>query len=132
MYEPTLLDKFILSIRREPIGFAYFVASLLIISLLLFDRYNVETVKLEPEPVLEDPNIKRIESLEVETKTLAIVVKQQQAKNEELLTKNTQLEKKQQSQLEFAKRLCEYINVITVHKKIMPRQCLPEYKWNND
>lgn len=42
------------------------------------------------------------------------------------------LEKRTQAHTELLKRMCEYIIVITVDKKIVPRQCLPEYKWGRE
>lgn len=42
------------------------------------------------------------------------------------------LEKRTQAHTELLKRMCEYIIVITVDKKIIPRQCLPEYKWSRE
>jgi len=30
------------------------------------------------------------------------------------------------------KRICEYIWVITIDKKIAPRQCYPEYNWSKE
>lgn len=42
------------------------------------------------------------------------------------------LEKRTQAHTELLKRMCEYIIVITVDKKIIPRQCLPEYKWGRE
>ena len=42
------------------------------------------------------------------------------------------LEKRTQAHTELLKRTCEYIIVITVDKKIIPRQCLPEYKWGRE
>jgi len=51
---------------------------------------------------------------------------------ETLITANKQLEKRIQAHTELLKRMCEYIVVITVDKKITPRQCLADYSWKRE
>lgn len=112
---------------------SYFIISILIITFLLYDRQSL-LQKPEPAPIIvkDDTDTKRIESLEQELKSQSIAIKQLQQKNDELATTSKQLEKKQQTHIEFSKRLCEYIFVITVDKKIIPRQCLSNYDWNKE
>ena len=112
---------------------SYFVLSFTVIVFLLYDRQPL-LQKPEPAPIIvkDDTNIKRIESLEQELKSQSTAIKQLQQKNDELAVTNKQLEKRQQTQIEFSKQLCEYIFVITVDKKIIPRQCLSNYDWNKE
>lgn len=42
------------------------------------------------------------------------------------------LDKRIQSNTEIIKRMCEYIWVITIDKKIAPRQCYPDYNWRRE
>lgn len=42
------------------------------------------------------------------------------------------LEKRLQANTDLIKRMCEYIVVITVDKKIIPRQCLSDYNWKKE
>jgi hypothetical protein len=45
---------------------------------------------------------------------------------------NKQLEKRLEAHTEAIKRICEFIVIITVDKKIIPRQCLPQYNWRKE
>ena len=49
-----------------------------------------------------------------------------------LYATNQRLERRIQSHTEAFKRLCEYVMVITIDKKLVPRQCLPEYRWSRE
>ena len=112
---------------------SYFVLSFAAIVFLLHDRQSL-LQKPVPAPIIvkDDTDTKRIESLEQELKSQSTAIKQLQQKNDELAVTNKQLEKRQQTQIEFSKRLCEYIFVITVDKKIIPRQCLSNHDWNKE
>ena len=114
------------------LGFTYFASSMLIIGFLVYDKYYVVKKQEEPLPkiVVEDTTGKRLETLEADYKKLTLQVKYLETKNEDLIQVNKALEKKQQVQISFNKRLCEYIGVITIDKKIIPRQCLSDYIWN--
>lgn len=48
------------------------------------------------------------------------------------MTNMRKLERNQLSQIDTLKRMCEYIWVITIDKKIAPRQCYPEYNWRRE
>lgn len=76
-----------------------------------------------------DPLISRIDKLEKQLEKQEQTIKKLES-NLDLAANNYKiLEKKSQSHTEAFKRICEYIMVITVDKKIIPRQCLPEYRW---
>lgn len=110
---------------------SYVVFSLALIGYLIIDRQRVK----EPPPVVqvvtEDPNLKKFEKIDSELKAQLQLIKQLETKKEEIIATNKVLEKRLQGQLEFNKRLCEYIIVITVDKKIVPRQCLPDFVWKD-
>lgn len=110
---------------------SYVVLSLAVIGYLVIDRQRVK----EPPPVVqvvtEDPNLKKFEKIENDLRSQQISIKELETKKEEVIATNKVLEKRLQGQLEFNKRLCEYIIVITVDKKIVPRQCLPDFVWKD-
>lgn len=92
----------------------------------------------KPAPVIEQPAVdleplkQQISSLEKQLEQHAKDHKRLESANESLTATVKQLERRAQAQLEYSKRICEYILVITVDKKILPRQCLPEYKWHRE
>jgi septal ring factor EnvC (AmiA/AmiB activator) len=83
----------------------------------------------EPKVDIE-PLTKRIEQLERELEKQAKANQTLAAQHDQQERANQRLERRTQSHLEAIKRMCEYIVVITVDKKIIPRQCLPEYRWS--
>jgi len=78
------------------------------------------------------PLQQQIVNLELKIEQQSLEIKQLSAANESLSSNVKILERRSQAQLEYSKRICEYILVITVDKKIIPRQCLPEYKWHKE
>lgn len=116
----------------------YFLSVLIVSTILIYDRYRART---EPPPVptpviVSEPRVDltpvedRIKQLETAVaKTNERVDRADTAQIQEQIRR---LERRLQAQLEYNKRLCEYIMVITVDKKIVPRQCLPEYRWQRE
>jgi len=101
---------------------------------IILQRHTQEKQPLPPPaPVvnLEEP-LKRLEQLERELEIQKNTTKQQETANETLLNNIKQLEKRVQAHTEVVKRMCEYIVIITVDKKILPRQCLPDYNWRRE
>jgi hypothetical protein len=97
------------------------------------------TVSPPPPPVIVaepkidlEPLTKRIEQLEqaLERQTKANQLLTAQHDQQERV--NQKLERRLQSHTETFKRICEYIMVITIDKKLVPRQCLPEYRWSRE
>ena len=113
------------------------IGYLIIIALfmtIILQRHTQEKQPLPPPaPVvnLEEP-LKRLEQLERELEIQKNTTKQQETANETLLNNIKQLEKRVQAHTEVVKRMCEYIVIITVDKKILPRQCLPDYNWRRE
>jgi len=86
-----------------------------------------------PAPTINlEPLQQRIENLERELERQVLTKKQLDIANDNLEKANQRLERRVQAHTEAFKRLCEYVMVITVDKKIVPRQCLPEYKWSRE
>lgn len=91
------------------------------------------TKSLPKEPVIETPT-KNV--TETQFNALIEQLEKQNSKIEKLQAQNNNLEnnlklveKRLQANTDVLKRFCEYIVVITVDKKIIPRQCLSDYKW---
>lgn len=99
---------------KSTLKIAYVALSLVTIIFLLYKR---------PEPVAPPPPPPAVDKQYEET------IRQLENQTKQLEAMAKQLEKRHQSQIEFNKRLCEYIVVITVEKKILPRQCQPNFEW---
>lgn len=118
----------------------YFLVVLIVSTILIYDRYRAvpevpvaatPAVTVVPEPRIDlTPVEDKLKQLETAVaKTNERVDKSDTAQIQEQIRR---LERRLQAQLEYNKRLCEYIMVITVDKKIVPRQCLPEYRWQRE
>lgn len=59
-------------------------------------------------------------------------IKKLETTNDTLSNSLKVAEKRIQFHNELLKRMCEYIVVITVDKKIIPRQCLSDYNWRKE
>lgn len=99
--------------------------------------YNKNIKKPTPEPPAPAPMVtvdlepvnKRIAVLEQELAAHAATIKAMKSEIDAANNTTQRVERRLQAHTEAFKRLCEYVLVITVDKKIIPRQCLPEYKW---
>ena len=119
-------------------GIAYFTLLILVITAV----YNKHSVKPTPpapvpEPVAEvkvdlDPLNRRIASLEAELAAHTAQLRTLKHEHDSMFAANQRLERRIQAHTEAFKRLCEYVVVITVDKKLVPRQCLPEYRWTRE
>jgi hypothetical protein len=109
----------------------YVIVSLIIISLLIYDRQP------KPEPKVEvaaPPAVapKDFEELKAEQQRQEQEIKRLAKQIEEQAAMDKKIERKQDNNVQVMKRICEYIWVITIDKKIAPRQCYPEYNWNKE
>jgi hypothetical protein len=116
------------------ISILYFTTLIVVIA-VVYNKHSTKAVPpapiITPAPTVDlDPINKRIAALEHELANQSLMNKTLKAEYDALLTHNQKLERRTQSHLEAIKRMCEYIVVITVDKKIIPRQCLPEYRWS--
>lgn len=85
----------------------------------------------EPKVDLE-PLTQRIEQLERDLERQTKANQALAAHHDQQERVNQRLERRLQAHTEAFKRICEYVMVITVDKKIVPRQCLPEYRWSRE
>lgn len=76
--------------------------------------------------------LKRIEALEKQVEDQQKVISWYDTYNQTSQTNFKKLDKNQQIQIETLKRICEYIWVITIDKKIVPRQCYSDYNWRRE
>lgn len=108
-----------------------------VVIVLLVAVFNKHVRRPVPEVIQPAPTItvdleplnKRIAALEQDLTAQTMALKAAKSESDALIASNQRLERRLQSHTEAFKRLCEYVLVITVDKKIIPRQCLPEYKW---
>lgn len=104
---------------------------LFFIAVLLF--IAASTKSLPKETIVENiPKNVTVNELNVVIEQLdkqRILIEKLQAQNNNLENTVKVLDKRIQANTDVLKRFCEYIIVITVDKKIIPRQCLPDYKW---
>ena len=117
----------------------YFLSVLIVSTILVYERYRAIPEPPPPQPapvIIPEPRVDltpiedRIKQLETNlAKTNERLDRADTAQIQEQIRR---LERRLQAQLEYNKRLCEYIMVITVDKKIVPRQCLPEYRWQRE
>jgi len=130
--EPPLYYKIISWIKNKPLNF--FIIILVVVALILYLSVILKTsVK---EPVLEPPKqvitVNPTNSIEIQLEKHSVLIQKLENENNVLENNLRSLEKRHQAHTDLLKRLCEYIIVITVDKKIIPRQCLPEYKWGKE
>jgi hypothetical protein len=71
----------------------------------------------------------RITALEQQLERQNAVAK---AREDAVTQAQQRTERRLQAHTEAFKRMCEYILVITIDKKLVPRQCLPEYRWSRE
>lgn len=92
----------------------------------------------QPKPVVEaveKPNqqlLERLDKIEKELERQDKIIIFYDTYNATQMNNLRKLEKNQLSQIDTLKRMCEYIWVITIDKKIVPRQCYPEYNWRRE
>lgn len=132
---PALPEKY-----RPIIAIVYALVILVVVVLIGVDKVykNKPSEPAAPAPVVVQPTVD-LQPLENRISRLESDLTRHKADNEKLEAENAalseskrRLERRLQAQLEFNKRICEYIMVITVDKKIVPRQCLPEYRWQRE
>ena len=109
----------------------YVVGTIAAIGYLVYDRQP------KPEPKVEvaaPPAVapKDFEELKAEQQRQEQELKRLAKQIEEQAAIDKKIERKQENNVQVMKRICEYIWVITIDKKIVPRQCYPEYNWNKE
>lgn len=111
----------------------YFSVLIALVGAVAQKHNTPKVIPPPPPPVVATVDLapinKRISDLEQELATQTVTIKNLKLENDSTHSLNQRLERRLQAHTEAFKRLCEYVVVITVDKKIIPRQCLPEYKW---
>lgn len=128
---PSLSTKFSTFIKINPI---YKLITILIVlaiflCVVAFFKRDVEESVAETKQVVN--NVPIIQ-LEIQIEKQSVLISKLEEDNLNLQNNLKLIEKRIQAHTDLMKRLCEYIIVITVDKKIIPRQCLPEYKWGKE
>ena len=116
----------------------YFTA-LIMVMFAVYNKHTVKPAPAEPPPppsptitVDLDPINKKIAVLEQELSAHTTQLQTLKKEHDIVMAANQRLERRAQSHTEAFKRLCEYVMVITIDKKLVPRQCLPEYRWSKE
>ena len=119
-------------IRKNPLN--SLIILLVFIAILLYLSVIIKTPA--KEIVLDHPIQVNIptsaNSLEVQIEKQNVLIKKLEEHNLNLENNIKALDKKIQTNTEIIKRMCEYIWVITIDKKIAPRQCYPDYNWRRE
>ena len=125
----TKTQELVAWMQSKPIYTATLI--LFVIAVLLF--IAASTKSSPKETIVENiPKNVTVNELNVVIEQLdkqRILIEKLQAQNNNLENTVKVLDKRIQANTDVLKRFCEYIIVITVDKKIIPRQCLPDYKW---
>lgn len=125
----TKVQQVLLWMKSKPIYTLIII--LFIISLFLLT--NILTKSPPKEPIIETPQqivtINPLSTLEAQIEKQNVLIQKLETQNSNLENNLKLLEKRLQANTDVLKRFCEYIVVITVDKKIIPRQCLVDYKW---
>lgn len=128
--DTLILERILLWVKSKPvyavIGVLLFIALILSI-IAIRNSYKKEIVAEPPQVVSTNTN-----TLEILVEKQSVLISTLEKNNENLDNNIKSLEKRLQAHTDLMKRMCEYIIVITVDKKIIPRQCLPEYKWTKE
>ena len=124
---------------RFYLGLVYFTL-LILVALAVFRKQTPApapvaqvTTPVPAAPTVDlEPLKQRIDQLERDLAQQAQTKRNLDAVIEQHERANQRLERRLQAHTEAFKRICEYVMVITIDKKLVPRQCLPEYKWSRE
>ena len=130
--ELTRYQQILLWIKSKPLYTFIIILSLISLILIL----NLSTKSPPKEPVLEPPQqvvtINPLSSIESQIEKQNLLIQKLETQNTVLENNIKLLEKRLQAHTDVMKRICEYIVIITIDKKLVPRQCLIEYKWTKE
>jgi septal ring factor EnvC (AmiA/AmiB activator) len=124
---------------RFYLGLVYFTL-LILVALAVFRKQTPApapvaqvTTPAPAAPTVDlEPLKQRIDQLERDLAQQAQSKRSLDAAIEQHERANQRFERRLQAHTEAFKRICEYVMVITIDKKLVPRQCLPEYKWSRE
>ena len=117
-------------IKSKPVYFLVLLLTIaaLVLILMTFKTSSKELdIQVQPNVVLNQQN-----NLEIQLEKQNALIKKLEETNLALENSLKSQDKRIQANTEIIKRMCEYIWVITIDKKIAPRQCYPEYNWRRE
>ena len=133
----TFLNK-LLSLKFILILLLFLIISY-IIKLTVDNFSQIKSVNssiTQESPVIEIPvvnsSINQLNDIEKQLEKQNFLIKKLENDNENLNRNMKHLEKRLQANTEVIKRMCEFIVIITIEKKLIPRHCLPEYNWRRE
>lgn len=125
----TKMQQILLWMKTKPIH--TLIILLFIISLFLLTNILLKSPSKEPVIEVTQPTVtvNPLDTIEAHIEKQNVLIQKLEAQNSNLENNIKLLEKRLQANTDVLKRFCEYIVIITVDKKIIPRQCLLDYKW---
>ena len=125
----TKMQQILLWMKTKPIH--TLIILLFIISLFLLTNILLKSPSKEPVIEVTQPTVtvNPLDTIEAQIEKQNVLIQKLEAQNSNLENNIKLLEKRLQANTDVLKRFCEYIVIITVDKKIIPRQCLLDYKW---
>jgi len=117
-------------IKSKPVYSLVLLLSIaaLVLILMTFKTSSKELdIQVQPNVVLNQQN-----NLEIQLEKQNALIKKLEETNIALENSLKSQDKRIQANTEIIKRMCEYIWVITIDKKIAPRQCYPDYNWRRE
>lgn len=130
--EYSVGQKAILWIKTKPVHSIITLLFGIAIVLAIIAIYKTPTKEPVVEPPQQITTVNPTNALEIQLEKQSVLIQKLETENNNLENNLKLLEKRLQAHTDIMKRMCEYIIVITVDKKIIPRQCLPEYKWSRE
>jgi septal ring factor EnvC (AmiA/AmiB activator) len=127
--QQTKFQQTLIWMKSKPIYTLIIV--LFIVSLSLLASILIKSPPKEPVIEVTQPTVtvNPLSTLEAQIEKQNVLIQKLEAQNSNLENNLKLLEKRLQAHTDVMKRICEYIVIITVDKKIIPRQCTLEYKW---
>lgn len=125
----TKMQQILLWMKTKPIH--TLIILLFIVSLFLLTNILLKSPSKEPVIEVTQPTVtvNPLDTIEAQIEKQNVLIQKLEAQNSNLENNIKLLEKRLQANTDVLKRFCEYIVIITVDKKIIPRQCLLDYKW---
>lgn len=117
-------------IKSKPVYFLVLLLTIaaLVLILMTFKTSSKELdIQVQPNVVLNQQN-----NLEIQLEKQNALIKKLEETNLALDNSLKSQDKRIQANTEIIKRMCEYIWIITIDKKIAPRQCYPDYNWRRE
>lgn len=109
-----------------------FISFFSVLATIFVQNYGKTEINKSETTNVVDLSEQRMHKLESEIEKLTNLNKKTEQGVDILANNIKLLEKRLQANTDVIKRMCEYIVVITVDKKIIPRQCLSDYNWKKE